>query len=145
MSLEDSPSLEDFSDDFLSPPPDKVDKKRRFSLILVSLVLLIVILLGINFAQSGAYAQLAGKGSLSGYAVNESGDAIAVEIFIFGTDITGLSGDDGYFEIKNVPSGERSVIIAFGDIATEKIVILDAGGNTDLGTVTVPTELEIDY
>ena len=145
MSLEDSPSLEDFSDDFLSPPPDKVDKKRRFSLILVSLVLLIVILLGINFAQSGAYAQLAGKGSLSGYAVNESGDAIAVEIFIFCTDITGLSGDDGYFEIKNVPSGERSVIIAFGDIATEKIVILDAGGNTDLGTVTVPTELEIDY
>jgi hypothetical protein len=145
MSLEDSPSLEDFSDDFLSPPPDKADKKKRFSIILVSLVLLIVILLGINFAQSGAYAQLAGKGSLSGYAVNENGEAIAVEIFIFGTDISGLSGSDGYFEIENVPAGERSVIIAFGDIATEEIVTLSSGTNTDLGTVTVPTKLEPDY
>ena len=109
------------------------------------MVLLIVILLGINFAQSGAYAQLAGKGSFSGYAVNESDEAIAVEIFVFGTDISGLSGEDGYFEIANVPAGERSVIIAFGDIATEKIASINAGTKTDLGTVTVPTELEIDY
>mgnify|MGYP000123793583 FL=1 len=145
MSLEDSPSLEDFSDDFLSPPPDKADKKKRFSVTLVAFVLLIAILLGINFAQSGAYAQLAGKGSLSGYAVNESGDAILVEIFVFGTDIAGLSGDDGYFEIENIPAGERSIIIAYGDIATENIASINAGAKTDLGSVTVPTELETDY
>ncbi|MCP4138885.1 MAG: carboxypeptidase regulatory-like domain-containing protein [Chloroflexi bacterium] len=145
MSLEDSPTLEDFSDDFLSPPPEKADKKRRFSAILIGLALLIVILVGINFAQSGAYDQLAGNGSLSGHAVNESGEAIAVEIFVFGTEISVISADDGYFEIENVPAGERSIIIAYGDIATEEITLINAGEKTDLGSVTVPTEMETDY
>lgn len=145
MTLQDSPTLEDFSDDFLTPPADKPDKDKRFRVILVGLAFLIIILLGINFTKSNDYAVLAGKGTVSGYAVNESGVAIQVEVLIFGTEIIALSDDTGYFSVENIPAGERSIIIAYGNIATEEIVVVAAGGNTDLGTVTVPTETEIDY
>ncbi len=145
MAFEDSPTLEEFADGALTPPPDKTPKKRRASLILGSLVLLIMVLLGMRFIQSDDFEAFAGQGSLSGYAVDESGQPILVEVLVFGTELKVFSDENGYFEISNVPAGERSVIIAYEMIGTEKIVSVKTGENTDLGTVIVPTEMEIDY
>ncbi|MBT3189381.1 MAG: carboxypeptidase regulatory-like domain-containing protein [Anaerolineae bacterium] len=144
MTLQDSPSLEDFSDGIL-PPPDKPDKKRRTTIVIVGLLVLIILLLGISFIQSDAFSQIAGQGTISGYAVDESNQPIAVDIIIFGTNIRAISDESGYFEVENIPSGQQSIIIAFGEIATEEIVTVQVGQNTELGTVTVPTESEIDY
>lgn len=145
MTLQDAPTLEDFSDDFLTPPPEKINKKKRIRNILLGLALLLMILFSISFAQSNDFAILTGKGNFSGYAVDESGEAIQVEVFVFGEELTTLSDETGYFYIEDVPAGERSIIVAFGDIATEEITTIVAGENTDLGTITVPTETEIDY
>ncbi|MBT3322174.1 MAG: hypothetical protein HN392_07800 [Anaerolineae bacterium] len=145
MTLQDSPSLEDFSDGVLSPPPEKPNKKRRITNIMAGLLVLIIILLGINFAQSNAFSEIAGQGKISGYAVDESNQPILVDIIVFGTNIRAVSDENGYFEVENIPSGRQSIIIAFGLIATEEVVIVEVGQNTELGTITVLTETEIDY
>jgi hypothetical protein len=40
-----------------------------------------------------------------------------------------------------VPGGERSIIVAYGIIATEEVLIVEPGEENSLGTVVVPTEL----
>ena len=91
------------------------------------------------------FAAFAGQGSVSGFAVNEKGEPILVDVLVFGTELKVSSDENGYFEIKNVPAGERSIIIAYERIGTEEIVLVEASKNTELGTVIVPTEMEIDY
>lgn len=140
MNLQDSPSLDDFSDGY-QPPPDPEARRKRIRLILLILSLFVFILGFSNFYQSDVAAYLAQKGSISGFAVDESGRPIQVEIIIFGTNIIGLSDENGYFNIRNVPAGEHSVIVAYGSIAAEVGTIVHANGESNVGTITVPTEL----
>ena len=100
-------------------------------------------LLVVNFMKSDIAEVLAQKGSISGYAVNEDGSPIQVEVLVFGTDINYLSDENGFFIIENVPAGEQSVIIAYGNIATEVDTTVKPGVENILGTVTVPTDLLI--
>jgi hypothetical protein len=140
MSLQDSPSLEDYSDGILTPSdPEKGKKGAWILIVLIGLVLLILV--GVKFAQSGLPVEIARRGTLSGNAVNEAGQPIQVEVLVFKTDINVLSDENGYFVIENVPSGQQSVIVAYGSIAAEVDVMVDPGVEYSLGKVTVPTEL----
>ncbi|NQU63314.1 MAG: carboxypeptidase regulatory-like domain-containing protein [SAR324 cluster bacterium] len=140
MSLQDSPSLEDFSEGY-SPPPDPEKRKKRSRIFLVIASLLVLLLVVVNFLQSDLAANLSQKGSVSGRAVNESGVPIQVEVLLFGTDIHVLSDENGFFIVENVPVGEHSVIVAYGNIATEVKLRVELGSENRLGMVTVPTDL----
>lgn len=140
MRLQDSPSLEDFSGGLMTTPePEKGRKGARFLMILLALI--IAALLGVKLFQSDLPAQLAGRGTLSGQAVNEAGEPVPVEVLVFGTDILVPSDENGYFVVEGAPSGEQSVIVAYGSIAAEIELTVQPGVDNALGTVTVPTEL----
>ena len=140
MALQDSPSIEHISEsNFESPEPEK--NNRRVWILLGVIGLILLGILGVQFAQSDMAAQFARSGSVSGTAVNENGDPIPVEILIFSTDIQAQSNENGEFLIDNVPSGEQSIIIAYGSVATEIDLEITPGVENPLGTITVPTEL----
>ena len=142
MSLQDSPSLEDFSEGY-TPPPDPEKGKKRVRILLGIVSLLVLVLAVINFMQSDIAEVLVQKGSISGIAVNEEGFPIQVEVLVFGTDIKGLSDEKGIFIIENVPSGQKAVIVAYGNIATEVDAMVVPGVENTLGIITVPTKLLI--
>lgn len=145
MTLQDSPSLEDYSDGIPSQPKDPSAGKRRTRILLIIIFVLIIILLGFNFMQSDTAARLVRRGSISGNAINANDQPITVEVIVFGTEITKLSDENGYFQVDDIPAGENSIIIAYGDIATEVIATVNPAENTSIGTVKVPTDIEIDY
>jgi hypothetical protein len=102
-----------------------------------------LILAAANIMQSDIALNLSRRGSLKGNAVDKAGDPIQVEVLIFGTDINVLSDKNGYFLVENVPGGEQSVIVAYGNIAAEVDIDIDPSAENSLGVVTVPTELAI--
>lgn len=141
MSFENSPTLEEVG----NGAPVEIPERNGTRNILLGIGFVIVVLLGVLFFQSDGFAVLAGRGTISGVALNESGEPIVAEILIFDTDLKALSNAQGFFSVANVPAGKRSVIVSYGQIATEKIALVTAGEITDLGAVTVPTGEEIDY
>lgn len=142
MSLQNSPSLKDFSEGY-QPPPDSEKGKKRVRIILGAFSLLLLAMLVVNFIQSDIAEVLSQKGSISGNAVSESGNPIQVEVLVFGTDIKILSDENGFFNIESVPAGEQEVIVAYGNIATEVNVSVTPGKENSLETIIVPTELLI--
>ena len=142
MPLQDSPSLKDIKNGYKAPP-DPGKSINRTRAILVVVILLLLVLTGISFMGSDLAASKARNGSITGFAVNEAGNPVQVEVMVFGTDNWILSGENGYFEIPHAPVGEQSVIVAYDKIATEVDVLVDPGAENLLGMVTVPTELLI--
>lgn len=139
MTLQDSPSLDDYKNGYQKPPdPEKGKKSIRY--VLGSITLFVLILAGVNFMKSSQADIMTRKGSIIGYAVDESENPIQVEVLVFGTDIKVLSNQNGFFEIDNVPAGEQSVIVAYDIIAAEEKVTVESGKISDLGSVEVPTE-----
>ena len=74
----------------------------------------------------------------------QTGIQFKPELFVFGTDIEVYADETGYFQVSDVPTGEQSIIIAVGLIAIEINPLIEAGKNSDLGTVTIPTDIQID-
>jgi hypothetical protein len=140
MSLQDSPSLEYYKDGYRDAPDPNKGKKRTW-IIIGALGALVVVLGVFAFLQSGGGVLLSGKGTVTGYAVDEEGNPIRVEVLIFDTNILEVSDEEGYFIIRDVPAGKQSVIVAADEIASEVEVYVVAGTENTVGTVTVPTNL----
>lgn len=147
MKLQDSPTLEEYTEGI---PGDQLDSQnqpesgKRLWVVIGVLGFIILALFGYKLWQSDTFDVLTGKGVVSGYAVDENDSPITVEVFIFGSDLRVQSDETGYFEIQNVPIGEQSAIIAFGDIAVEVDVLVQAGVENQIGFVSVPTNLDTE-
>jgi len=139
MSYQDPPKLEDFKNGY-QPPRDPAKGKKITRIIIGVIGVIILALAVINFMGSEIGKGLAGKGTITGFAVDEAGSPIQVEVLVFGTNINVLSDENGYFEINNAPEGMQDVIVAYGLIATEVEVVVQPGAENNIGTVTVPTE-----
>ncbi len=145
MSLEDSPTLgndfqwEDNPELEESGPPKG---QRTARIVIAALVIIGLILGGINFLQSDTGAQLAGKGSISGFAVNEADLPVAVEVFVVGHSIEVQSDDDGNFSLDGIPAGEQIIVIGYQGMGHEFPVSIIPGEDVSLGQVRViETEL----
>ena len=136
MSLESSPTFEN-SGVVESPPAPKKNPLVRVLLGIVGVIL--VVLLGISITQNGLPSF--GSGTVSGSAVDFAGKPISVEVFVFGTDILVQSDANGNFVLEDVPAGEQSLIVSYGEIAAEEKLIVRANAENAIGTVTVPTDL----
>jgi hypothetical protein len=140
MPLETSPSFEEVSNNNLkSSKPEKSHHPTRVILIIITLIVLG--LLGATFMQDGLPTAIRRKGIISGSAVNESGQAIPVEVLVYKTDIWVQSDANGKFFVEGVPAGEQSIIVAYDRIAAEVKIDIQPGVENSLGTVIVPTEL----
>lgn len=140
MKLQNSPSLEEASNALRGNIPPKKNKGLRLALVIVGGMILI--LLGISLVQNDLLTIFtSNQGIISGVAVNEAGEPVPVDVLVFGTEILAHSDAMGRFVVNNVPTGEQSVIVAYGKIATEVNVVVQANVETSLSTVTVPTSL----
>ena len=137
MSLQDSPSLDDYKDGLPASSSDSKQKSTLAVVIIGILVSLVVILSLVKFFQSDTAATLLGKGTVTGNAVNEFGNPITVDVFVLGSSVEGKSDVNGYFSLSGVPSGEQSIIVAYGVVGTEVVVDVVAGEETSLGEVVV--------
>ena len=139
---QDSPSLEYFKNGYREPPDPEKGKKHLWVVIGV-LAAVVLVLGGVWAVQSGMLAALAGTGTVTGYAVDETGMPVRVEVLVFNTNIIETSDEEGYFIINDVPAGKQSFIIAAGEIASEVEVRVIGGSETTVGTVTVPSSLSV--
>jgi hypothetical protein len=132
--------IPDLTNGFVYNEP-KPEGNTKLRLILIAVVGVLFLLILVGMGQSSLRSNLQATGSINGYAVNEIGMPIQVEVMVYGTDIMVMSDEIGYFEIDGVPAGERSVIVAYGYIASEVIIEVAANDETSVGYVTVPVSL----
>jgi hypothetical protein len=130
----------DLSKGFVYNEP-KPEGNTKLRLILIAVIGVLFLLVLLRMGQSSLRTNLQATGSVNGYAVNEIGMPIQVEVMVYGTDIMVTSDEIGYFEIDGVPVGERSVIVAYGYIASEVIIEVVANDESSVGYVTVPVSL----
>lgn len=142
MSLERSPSLDQFKDGM----PDKLpDHKKQRNIRWVLMIAILVIGAGwgaLTFLQSNAAAVMSGTGSISGSVTDENGKPVAAQIYVLGTNISGQALEDGSFSLEDVPAGQQTIAIAHQGSGFEVPAQIRSGENTLLGQVQYTSTLE---
>ncbi len=133
MALENSPSLKEFEEGIPEKLPDPSAKKKTFRSVIFGLFGIVVLLLGVSFAQSSTAELLTGKGGLIGVVLDENNQPFEAYIFILGTELETKADSEGNFLIENVPAGTRSLVIANDFAGYEFPVNVVAGKNIDIG------------
>ncbi len=140
MSLEDSPvigeKLEWDSDaSFHEEKPPK--GKRTARIVILLLFVMGALLGGINILQSDLASGIAGKGAITGSAVDEMGQAVAVEVFVIGYELESQSDAQGNFRLDGIPAGAQVVVVGYQGVGHEFPVTILPGENVDIGQVRV--------
>jgi len=135
MALENSPSLKEFEDGLPQDLPDPSQKKKRFRRILFTILTLLLLFAGFTFIQSNTAKLLAGKGSINGLVLDDSGKPFQGYIFILGTDLETQTDENGQFLIEDVPAGMRTLIVANNDAGYEFPTLVEAGKTTNIGQI----------
>jgi hypothetical protein len=139
MAFEKSPSLEEFEDGMPQKLSDPSARRKRLRVLVLLVITLLLLFLAISFAQSDASALLAGKGSVSGRALDDSGEPFQGYVFIVGTDIEGVTAEDGIFLVDGVPAGARTLVLANEYTGYEFPVAVTAGETVDIGDIRFTT------
>jgi hypothetical protein len=135
MGFENSPSLDLYKEGL---PPELPDPDRRRKVIWLVISVLIAAGLGLSFLKlknDGVLARLAGTGTVSGYVLDDHGDPIGAEVFIFRANVEGRCSDLGYFELSGVPVGEQILIITYRNVGREIAVNVIEAQTVDMGTL----------
>jgi len=139
MSLEDSPTLDDFQDGIPEKLADPGQGRRNARWVILGLLMGLLLLAGLNWLQSQEAGLLTGRGDLRGLVVDEyHRPAAAAEVFLVGSDKIVITGADGRFELNNAPAGEHSLVVAYQNIGQKYPCVVQAGALVDLGTLTAP-------
>jgi len=145
MAYEDSPSLENFEQGLPEELPGSDGNHKSLWKVIVALGVLVLVLGAVNFLKSGTMAKIRGTGKVQGVIVNEAEEPIQAEIFVPGTTISAKTDQAGRFEVVGVPSGERSIVVAYAGSAWEYPVQVLAGEVVNMGklhfmTTVVPED-----
>ena len=135
MSFEKPPSL---NENFNATPEvvkDKSPQQKRVRALTISLAALVLILFMVNLWQSDISANLRGMGSVRGMAIDVNGQPFAGQIFVEGTNLIAHTNADGSFELKNIPAGQRLIVVADSLSGREYPVQIISGQVTDVGKV----------
>ena len=138
MPLEESPSLEAYKNGLPGDSPDPSSKKQKMRTIIYVLIAVVLLLTAINYLESDQGKLLRGKGTVVGFCIDQGGEPITADIFISGFDIKTKADENGKFELRNVPSGMRTVVMAYDYIGVEVDVSIVAGTTLDLGQIRIP-------
>ena len=135
MSFEKSPTLDDDFNVTPEPIGDVSPQKKRLRVLTIGLAGLVLILFMANLWQSDISSSLRGMGTVRGVAIDVNGQPFAGQIFVEGTNLIGHTNVDGSFELKNVPAGQRLIVVSDSLSGREFPALVTAGQVTDLGKV----------
>jgi len=137
MTLSSSPSLDEYKDGI--PPRKRENKIIKWTVrgIIAILSIVLVILAYPSFLSSDAAYLLTGKGSIVGIVIDERNKPLVGEVFIIGNSAEEIIAEDGGFQLNGIPSGSRSLVIAYQGTAVEFPVQVIAGTTVSIGEIQV--------
>lgn len=135
MALENSPSLDEFEDGIPKKLSDPSARRKRIRILAWLLLALLLVFFGVSFLNSNAASFLAGKGNITGQALDDIGNPFQGYIFILGTELETSTQPDGTFLIENVPAGSRVVVLANEYAGYEFPVQVVAGETIAIGQI----------
>lgn len=135
MSFENSPSLDEFENGIPKKLSDPSARRNRVRFLGILFVALLLILMGVSFADSNAADLLAAKGSISGQAIDENGHPFVGDILILGSEVQAKTQADGSFLIEGVPAGARVLVLANAYTGYEFPVQVIAGETVAVGQI----------
>lgn len=135
MSLEKPPALGDFREIIPEAPKEITPTQKRIRLMILLLGVTVLILGLMNLAASDLTAPLRGTGNVRGVALDNQGRPFKADIFVEGTTLSTKANPDGSFELKNIPAGQRMIILADSASGREFSTIIVAGQTTDMGKI----------
>jgi len=143
MSFENSPNLNNFKEGLPEKLSDPAPGKKRIRITLVILFFAAVLLSVANFMQSQSATLLLGNGAVQGIAVNETGQPFAGgEVFIVGVEKIVQTSADGSFLLKNIPAGNRELVVADANTGRVYPIQVIAGQTINIGQVQfIPTAM----
>lgn len=137
MSLQDSPSFDHviYPESEQSPAP--VPRKKNLRWLIAGLVMVLLVLTVVNFWGSGVTDALRGKGSISGFVVDQDGNAVKAEVLVAGTGLGTFSDETGQFLLGGIPEGQRTLVVGYGLTGWEYPITVIAGQTMELGRISV--------
>ncbi len=137
MSLQNSPGFEQVKIDYVSDAPSPKHGRGWARGIIIFLILTLTVLVFINYAGSADLNVLRGQGSVSGFVVDEKGNAVKAEIIVAGTDLKITTDDSGKFLLNDIPEGQRLLVVGYDLTGWEYPVVVIAGQTTEVGRISV--------
>jgi hypothetical protein len=139
MSLDNSPSLDQFSSGLPDRlPPDASTRKQRLRLIIAGLAVVAVLFGALNFFSSAPGTILRGVGTLQGRVTDSRGNPLPqAEIYWVPAGGSTLTADDGTFILNKIPAGENYLVAGYKGTGSELVVDLQAGKTQDVGTIVI--------
>ena len=135
MSFQKSPGLDDFQE-IIPETPHELSTAQKVIRGLIGIFLIAVLILGmLNFWKSDQASFLRGTGSVRGLALDERNQPFSGSIFVEGTGLVAKTGPDGSFELKNIPAGNRIIVVADTVSGREFPVEIMVGKASNLGTI----------
>jgi hypothetical protein len=137
MSLEDSPSLEEFKHGQPERLPDPGRAKRKIRATILGLVVLVLVLGGINILNSPLGQSIKGMGRVEGRVIDEKSQPAKADVLILGTTILVQTDPNGRFSLSEVPAGMQSLVITYQGQGVEERIEINAGQTTILSDIKI--------
>jgi hypothetical protein len=115
MQFDESPNLDQFKDGMPENKkiPDPQAQRRRFRiLLLITFIIVTLIGFALVFKENNTLATFTSTAVVHGRIIDESGRPFKGAIFILGTNLKTQTDTNGSFELKRVPSGKQTLIVA---------------------------------
>lgn len=138
MSLENSPSLQEFTHG-MPPPPDPMRGRRRMRALIVVMSVIFGALFIVNVIQLRSFTLARGNGTISGQVVDARGAPVVAELIVERTELVVRSDAEGRFVLPQVPVGDHLLVVARDGVGVEYPVVVVAGAHVDVGVVRAET------
>lgn len=139
MSLQNSPGFDQVKYDGESDSSVPKKGRRRVWGIIIVLFLILISLVFINYRGRAEINALRGRGSVSGFVVDEKGNAVNAEIILAGTDLRTMTDETGKFLLTDIPEGQRVLVVGYDLTGWEYPVTVIAGQTMEIGRISVVT------
>lgn len=146
MSFVDSPRVEY---DAEGTPPERGRYRRPFVRVLI--IVLLVAAFGVNavmWIQGNVVHRFTGtSGEIRGQVLIESGEPLAdAEVYLAtAPKVIAQTDAQGLFDLRNVPTGEQTLIVGYGDRAEEWPIQVSGERVTMVGELVYVTPISDDY
>ena len=136
--IEGTASLEDIEAEVNKEAQQKPrrNRKKTISIILILGVIAAGLVLFDMFSTQNSSSGNA-MGAISGTVVNKQHTPVAADIFVLKDDSSTVADKNGEFLLKNVPTGDQKVIIAWQGMGKEIPVSINSYETLNIGTVEV--------